>query len=98
MQGVASTLLVGRVRVSQTPPGGCTPEQWADIVVGRILSISDQTCGVARLQAEAFRDALRAELVRSFTDALSQQRAGICVNLERVGLGEAAAAVRERAV
>lgn len=94
MQGIGSGLVAGEVCIGQLPPGGCGAQQWAEIVLGRILSISEQTCGVARMQAEAFRGALRQQLTQAFDDALSQQRAGLAWRLEQAGMAEAAAAVR----
>jgi regulator of protease activity HflC (stomatin/prohibitin superfamily) len=94
MQAIDPTVVLGRPRVTASPPGGFTAEQWADLVTDRLVSIAETTAGPAREQALAFRAQLRASLVRAFSDALTQQRAGIAHALEAVGQREAALVAR----
>lgn len=88
---MGSSLILGDLRVRQTPPGGCSAEEWAEILLAEILTISSATEGPARDQALAFRDALRAVLVRYFREALDQQRVGLVLRLRALGFGHAAA-------
>ncbi len=94
MIGVDSTLITGNVKITAHPPGSVSAEEWAKITVDKILSISDNTQGVARHQALAFKSQLETVLAQMFGHALSQQKEAIASTLDQNGLNMVAASVR----
>jgi len=76
---------VGSPTVVTTTDRGMNAEEWAELAVKRIVSISADTPMPLREQAIAYRDHIKALLVDYFHKVAQSERATIKVILEQQG-------------
>lgn len=82
------------VFVATSNNGGLRPEQVADLCVNRLLSISDTAPPEIAAQAHAFRQQMFAAVLHYVKLAVSEDRASMCLKLERAGRRDIADLVR----
>lgn len=76
---------VGVVQVVTTNNRGMNAEEWADLAVDRVISISDTAPLPIREQARAFRDHLRQVMVFYFKKVARSERSTIATILRKEG-------------
>ena len=76
---------VGSPTVVTTTDRGMNAEEWAELAVKRIVSISADTPMPLREQAIAYRDHIKALLIDYFHKVAQSERATIKVILEQQG-------------
>lgn len=81
----AGTSSVGIVNVVTTHDRGMNAEEWADLAVDRVISISDSAPMPIREQARAFRDHLRQVMVFYFKKVARSERTTIAGILRKEG-------------
>ena len=69
-----SATTVGMPTIVATSNRGLNPDELAGLAVEKIMRISSDADPVIRMQAEAFRERLRALLVRYFEQAQKSER------------------------
>lgn len=77
MFSVQVTPQLGAVEVQTTSNRGMTPEEIATSAVSKIISISDSTDPVLKLQAEAFRDRVFYVIVASINQGIKSDRTSL---------------------
>lgn len=81
---------IGPVIVKTTHHRGFTPEEITDMIMDRIMFISDNAPMEIREQAKAFRDNIRAIIVDAMKQAVRSDRTTLTAKLNDVGQHEAA--------
>lgn len=71
---------------------------WGTMVANKVVHIADTAPPGIREQAHAFRENIRHTVARGVTDAIKDRFAHLATELERHGMREAAALVREKEV
>lgn len=94
IDGVAAKVLPGDVSVFTTDRRGLTPEEWADLAMTKFMSVSAQAPEPLRMQAEAYRERVRALFVAYMRNAALSERTTIINFLTEAGHPELARAVR----
>jgi hypothetical protein len=84
----------GIVNVMTSSDGGHSPEQIAELCVGRLLHISDTAPPELARQARAFREQMLAVVLHYVKLAASEDRATVVAKLERVGAADVAQQIR----
>jgi hypothetical protein len=74
MMSEQSLLSPGSVKITTTSGRGLSPEELAEMTIGKIISISESSHPLIKQQAEAFRDNLRVVLVKAFYNAQKSER------------------------
>ena len=74
MMSEQSLLSPGFVKITTTSGRGLSPEELAEMTIGKIISISESSHPLIKQQAEAFRDNLRVVLVKAFYNAQKSER------------------------
>ena len=67
---------IGKARVFATTNRGHNPEEYAEMALSKILTISDHAAPVVRAQANAFKENLRSVLIYYLTEAAKAERSG----------------------
>jgi hypothetical protein len=81
---------IGNPIVVTTTDRGMNAEEWAELAVKRIVSISADTPMPLREQAIAYRDHIKALLIDYFHKVAQSERSTIKVILEQQGYSEIA--------
>lgn len=81
----ASQVNLGTPIVVATQNRGMSPEEWVDLALSRILSISETTPMPIREQALAFQENLRALLLFYFKKVAKSERTTIAALLRKEG-------------
>ena len=81
---------IGNPTVVTTTDRGMNAEEWAELAVKRIVSISADTPMPLREQAIAYRDHIKALLIDYFHKVAQSERSTIKVILEQQGYSEIA--------
>ena len=84
----------GIVNVMTSSDGGHSPEQIAELCVGRLLHISDTAPPELAMQAKAFREQMLAVVLHYVKLAANEDRATVVAKLERVGAADVAQQIR----
>lgn len=92
--GVGALSEAGEVEVITTDRRGLTPEEWADLAMRKFISVSAQAPAPLRMQAEAYREKVRALFVAYMRNAVLSDRTTIINFLTEAGHPELAEAVR----
>ena len=95
MEGVLADAGAGGLRVVATNGRGATPEEWVEILMPRLISISETAPEPLRLQAEAFQGQLRAFLLKAMRRAIASDRTTIANRLTEAGHPDLAAAIKD---
>lgn len=95
MQGVSAIVRSGEVRAITTEGRGLTPEEWAEIALERLISISDEAPEPVRQQVHAFRERVKLLLIGTMKNAIRSDRTNVINLLTEAGHPELAKAVRE---
>lgn len=82
------------VSVTTSSDGGHNPEQIAELCVNRLLHVSDTAPPEIAAQARAFREQMLAVVLHYVKLAASEDRATVCVKLERAGHSDLAQQIR----
>lgn len=85
----------GQVGVMTTSGVGASPEYYAEEICNRLLEIAKTASPEIRLQAEAFREAMRAHILHGIRDAIRSDHTTVINHLRKAGMNEAAALVYE---
>lgn len=94
MHGIGAPLTIGDVDVITTDRRGLTPDEWADIAIGKFIFISDNAPEPLRQQGMAYRERVRALLVAYMRNAVLSDRTTIINFLTEAGYPELARAIR----
>ena len=81
---------VGSVMVTTTVDRGMNSEEWAEIAVRRIISVSLDSPMPIREQAFAFREGVKKILIHFFKEVARSERTTIRAILEKEGYSELA--------
>ncbi len=79
------TLLGGTVTVMTTSGRGFTTEEIADRALDKILYVGSQSHPLIREQAQAFKEQIRATLIRYLDEAVQADRTTIANRLRDAG-------------
>jgi len=94
MNGASAVARIGSVRAITTDGRGLTPEEWAEITLEKLISISDQVPEPVRDQLYAYRDRVRLLLVAAMRNAIKSDRTNIINFLNAAGHPELATSAR----
>jgi hypothetical protein len=86
----SGTSSVGIVKVVTTQDRGMNAEEWADLAVDRVISISDSAPMPIREQARAFREHVRQVMVFYFKKVARSERSTIASVLRKEGYSQIA--------
>lgn len=90
----SSEMGFGSVRVSTTTNRGHPPEFWVDVVMDRLVHVSDTAPPVIRDQAFAYRDAMREAVDHGIRNAILSHHSTLLYHLDKAGMREAAELIR----
>jgi hypothetical protein len=90
MDNLGGFLTVGQVLVTATRDGGHPPEFWAERVCDRLISIAETAPPELRLQAQAFREQMKAVLLDGMRKAITSNHTTVINQLRKAGMNEAA--------
>lgn len=85
---------VSPVLVHTTSNRGMTPEEWAELLLSKIIHIANSAPPAIREQAQAFKDQLRPVLVYYLRQAALSDRTTIENHLRAAGHGDLAETIR----
>ncbi len=85
MLGQIAESSVGRVEVHTTSYRGHTPEELANMAIGKIMYVGDKSHPVIRDQAEAFKGYIHKVLVEYLNKAVQCDRTTIAHRLQQAG-------------
>lgn len=94
IQGLNASAGAGQIDVLATNGRGATPEEWAEITMRKLISISETAPDPVRQQVTAFRERIRQLLVASMKNAILSDRTNIINLLTEAGHPELAQAIR----
>jgi hypothetical protein len=78
------------VNVMTSTNGGHSPEQIAELCIGRLIKISDTAPPELAQQARAFREQMLAVVLQYVKMAVAEDRATVAAKLERAGMSDLA--------
>lgn len=90
MQGLNGSMQAAQVQVIATSGRGHSVEQIADLCLVRIIGVADTAPEAIRLQAYAFREAIRPVLVYYMNQAIRSNKTTLYNQLREAGQHEAA--------
>lgn len=85
---------VGGVKIMATQNRGHNPEELTELAIDKILYIGENAHPLIAQQAQAFKDNLRATLMRYFELAQKSERTTICAELSMRGHEDMAEIIR----
>ena len=74
MKGQVALVSAGQVSVKATSGRGLTPEEWAEMCLGKIIHVGDEAIPAIRDQALAYQDQIRKVLVTYMRRAIQSDR------------------------
>lgn len=83
-----------RVKVYAEVDRGHSPETWADIVIDRMFLILDTAPDFIKDQAQGEKDRMKQMFRETLTAAIISDRHTLCVQLEKKGFPDVAAAIK----
>jgi hypothetical protein len=81
---------LGRATVVATSNGGHTPEQWCEMLMNKIMYISDGCPDAIKSQAYEFKGAIANEILQHMKQAIKSDRLTVCHLLRQAGQSEVA--------
>lgn len=84
---------LGTVKAVGTQGRGHTAEEWTDMLLNRIIGETKNAPEPIRLQAQAFRDQIRQEILWHMQEVIKSDRTTLANRLRRAGLDEVATIV-----
>lgn len=94
ISGIRASAGAGEVGILATSGRGATPEEWAEITLRKLISISETAPEPVRQQVNAFRARIGQLLVAAMKNAIMSDRTNIIILLEESGQPELAKAIR----
>lgn len=92
---IEASIGIGKVDVLTSSDGGLPTVEWAKRLADKVVSVSDTAPPPIRDQAQAFKLAVQRASLHYMQEAVRAERDRIIVMLEKEGLPEVAAAVRD---
>lgn len=81
---------IGEVKIITTNKRGMNPDEWVELAVNKIISVSDSAPMPIREQAIAYRENIKYVLGFYFKKVAKSERATIAAKLRDEGLGDIA--------
>lgn len=85
-----SEMLVMPVEVRATNGRGHTPEEWLEMLMAKLMYISDSCPDPIRTQANAFKAKIAGEIMWHMREAIRSDRLTLCNKLREAGHPEVA--------